>query len=161
LLHDDVWPEKGVRDVTEKRQRIMTRTQSEETEGRDGKSAFQKQVGIKPASSWRNSVSRSADFTKSVGDMLWRFRARIHPLQIGLQLPKVVDQVELVGPIDKIRGDAISDCDAIPNDESTPFKMRVENCGHSEKLFFRQYNVRWKTLVRGCSSSVTANMTQR
>jgi hypothetical protein len=49
----------------------------------------------------------------------------------------VVDQVELVGPIDKIRGDAIRDCDAIPNDESTSFEMRVENCGHSEKRFSR------------------------
>jgi hypothetical protein len=49
----------------------------------------------------------SADFTKSFGDTLWRFGARIHPLKVSLLLRKVVDQVELVGPIDKIRGDAI------------------------------------------------------
>ena len=91
---------------------------------------------------------RGADFTRSFGGYtLWRRRARIHPLSIGAQLRKVVDQVELVGPIDKIRGDAIRDCDAIPKDESTPFKMRVENCSHSEKLFSRQCNVRWNTLV--------------
>jgi len=105
----------------------------------------------------KSSASRGADFTESFGDTLRRRRTRIHPLQIGAQLRKVVDQVELVGPIDKVRGDAIRNCDATAKDEPTPFKMGVDDRSHRKKLFSRGYNVCLQTLVLRIKRRVLAD----
>jgi hypothetical protein len=65
--------------------------------------------------------------------------------------------MQVIGPIDKIRCDAIGNRDVIANDESTPFEVKVENRGHSEKLFLRQCNIRLQTLILGIKRRVFAD----
>ena len=51
------------------------------------------------------SASRGADCTQRLDDAFRRCRARVHSLEISAQVSEFVYQVQLVGPIDKIRGD--------------------------------------------------------